>query len=321
MRIVRSLAAVAAAFGVALAAPAGAQQFPNKPITIVVPTAPGGPLDVLTRMFEPKASPLLGQPIVVENRPGAGTYVGGEAVARAAPDGTTLLMNATGGLFPDVFQKGLAVKLSDNLVPVALLGTATYFMYGPASVQANDLRELVNLLKANPNKYNLAIFPGALLTLQMLNFLKSQNVEMLQVPFNSAANITTAMLRGDVHLYIGSISAIRAQIDAGKLKVFTTIGDKRSPAAPTTPTSKESGFSVDLAGDYALFAPAKTPPPVLETINARFRQAAENPEIKAGLTKLGFELVPESLPAMAKKFDQLKVDVPKMARDANVVPQ
>jgi len=160
-----------------------------------------------------------------------------------------------------------------------------------------------------------------LLTLQMLSFLKSQNAEMLQVPFNSAANIMTSMLRGDVHLYIGSISSVKANVDAGKLKVFATVGDKRSPTVPAVPSSKELGFNFDAAGDYVLFAPARTPAPVMELLNSRFRQAGDMPEVKAGLAKLGFDLVHEPLPVMAKKFDQLKVDVPRMARDANVVPQ
>jgi tripartite-type tricarboxylate transporter receptor subunit TctC len=312
------LAAAAAACAVV---PAAAQQYPSKPITVVVPTAPGGPLDTLIRMYEPRVTPLLGQPLVIENKPGAGTYLGGESVARSAPDGYTLLINATGGVFPDVFQKGLAVRLSEQLVPVALLGDASYFAFGPGDFPAKDLREFIALARANPGKYGWGLIPNAVLTLQSASFLKSQNVQVLQVPFNSAANIATALLRNDVQLYIGSISAIKPQIDAGKIKVFATIGDRRSPAAAETLTTKEQGMAFDMNGDYVLFVPLQTPAGVSEVINARFRQAAETAEVKAGLVKLGFNYSYESPAVMAKKFSQLKGDVPRMAKDAGVVPQ
>jgi tripartite-type tricarboxylate transporter receptor subunit TctC len=308
----------------ALAAlPAFAQQFPTKPVTVVVPTAPGGPLDTLIRLTEPRVTPLLGQPLVIENRPGAGTYLGGEHVARAAPDGYTLLFNATSGLFPDVFMKGLSAKLAEELTPVALIGRAYYIFYGPSSVPAKDMRELINLVKAEPGKYNLAIFPGAVSTLQCLVFLEQQQkVKMLQVPFNSTANIITAMLRGDVHLYVGSGGAIRSQVDAGKIRVFATVGDKRAPGFESVPTTTELGLGkVDISGEYAIMAPVKTPAAVIRVLNDKFRQVVATPEMRALLEKNGFDAEAQTPEAMRKDYEQLKADVPRMAKAAGVAPQ
>jgi tripartite-type tricarboxylate transporter receptor subunit TctC len=318
----RRFARVAAALAFcATTLPVLAQSFPSRPVTIVVPTAPGGPLDVLARLVQPKLQPLLGQSVIVENKPGAGTYIGGEQVAKSAPDGHSILINASGGLFPDLFMKGLAAQLANELTPVALIGVAHFFFYGPASMPAKDLKEIVALVKANPKKYNLAAFTGALTTLQTRNFLVQQGMDMQAVPFNSAANIITAMLRDEVHLYVGSISAAKPQIDAGKLRAFAKVGEQRSNALPDVASTKELGFEVDINGDYAFFVPRQTPQPVIRSLNEKVRQVVESQDTRASLNKFGFDQISETPEVMAKKFDAMRAALPRMAKDAGVAPQ
>jgi tripartite-type tricarboxylate transporter receptor subunit TctC len=300
-----------------------AQTFPSRPLTIVVGTAPGGPTDSLARLVQPKLATALGQAVVVENKPGASTYVGGEYVARSAPDGHTLLINATSALFPELFLKGIAVQQSKELVPVAPVGAAHFFFYGPASVPAKDMKEFVALVKANPKKYNLAAFPGAVLTLQQVVFLKQYGMDMPIVPYNSAANILTAMLRDEVHLYVGSINAIRGQIDAGKIRAFAKVGSTRSQALPDVPSTRELGLDTDMAtlGDYVLLVPRQTPAGVIKTLNDNVMRVMEAPDVRDSLAKFGFDPLAEPLETTHKKFATLAASAPRWANDAGVAPQ
>jgi tripartite-type tricarboxylate transporter receptor subunit TctC len=275
------------------------------------------------RMVEPRASPLLGQPLIVENRPGAGTYVGGEYVAKSAPDGYTLLFNATSALFPEIFMKGLTVQLAKELVPIALIGTTQYFFYGPSSIPAKDLRDFVELARANPGKYNLAVFPGTLISAECIVWGRGLGLDLLQVPFNSTAQIVTAMLRGDVHLYVSSLGTARPQIDAGKIRAYAVVGDARSPALPDVPSAKELGLADDKIspGYYTIIAPGKTPAVAIRTLNERFRQATETVDVRAGLAKLGFDVEYQSPEVLARDFEDLKAAVPRIAQRAKIVPQ
>jgi tripartite-type tricarboxylate transporter receptor subunit TctC len=307
---------LSANFAVALA-----QEFPTRPVTIVVPTAPGGPLDLISRLLQPRLGPLLGQAVVVENRPGASTYVGGDYVAKSAPDGYTLLVNATSGLFPELFIAGLNTIQSRELTPVAPIGLAQFLFFTSAQVPANDLKEFVALVKANPDKYNIGVFSGAYSTLEMLNFVKSNGMRMLQVPYNSTSDIVTAMLRGDVHFYLGSISGAKAGIDSGRLRGLAVISAARSPVLPGVPTARELGFDIQITGDYDLFAPARTPQAVIALLNDRVTRALDGADARDKLASLGFEPLVEKPAAMAAKFARLSQDIHRVVKEAGITPK
>lgn len=298
-----------------------AQEFPVRPLTIVVPTAPGGPLDILARLLQSKLTSIAGQSVVVDNKPGASTYIGGEYVAKSNPDGHTVLMQAEVGLFPELFVKGLTTIQSTELIPVAPMGSAPFLLFTPSQVPARDLREFVTLVRANPGKYNLAAFSGSYLTLAMLSFLKANNMEMLTVPYNSTANIITAMLRDEAHLYIGAISGPKANIDAGKLRGLALVATKRSNALSGVPTAKELGFDLDISGDYIVLVPAKTPAATVRILNNMIARAMDSNDARDRLIQLGFDPLTETPEFMAAKFSRLNQDVRRTVKELGVEPQ
>jgi tripartite-type tricarboxylate transporter receptor subunit TctC len=299
-----------------------AQQFPSRAITIVVPNPPGGPNDLLARVLAPKLEPLLRQSVVVENRPGAGSYTGGAYVARANPDGHTLLINAYAGLHSYLFVKGIELHLAKELVPVAPLAEVTTLLFGPSSIPAKDLKEFIAYAKANPKKLNVAFFPGTASAVEMVSFLKAAGVDMVPISFSSTPEILNAMLRGDVHLYNGGPSTPKAHIEAGRLKAFAVTAAKRDPGLPNVPSTGELGYDWESSNYFAVLAPAKTPTPVVNLLNERINAVMHEPDVVARLNAAGSPVAPagssQQLAArLAKETDSLE----KAAKAAGIVPQ
>ena len=325
MRNPRSLTAMlaAAALCVPLAtAPAAAQQFPSRTITVVVPNAPGGPNDFLARLMANKLEPKIGQSVVVENRPGGATYTGGAYVARAVPDGHTLLVNAYSGMEPHLFMKGLELNLSRELVPVAPLSEQPFLVYGPTAMPATNLKEFVAYAKANPGKANVAIFPGTSSGLEMLDFIKATGINVLTVPFNSTSAIMVAMLRNDVQLYNGGIGGPKAQIEAGKIRGLAVLGSKRDPALPNVPTAKELGFDWESSVYYVVFAPAKTPAAIVNQLNELINAVMHDPDTVARANAGGNPPAPAVTPQqMAARLARETAALEKSVKDNNIQPQ
>lgn len=303
-------------------APAGAQQYPSRPITVVVPLPPGGPADTITRVMGPKLEARIKQRVIIENRPGGGTYTGGEYVARANPDGYTLLVNAYSGVQPHLFVKGLRVKLAEELVPVAPLAEGAYLVFGPASLAAKDLREFVAYAKANPKKLNAGVYPGTANSLELIAFMKSAGIDLVNVSYSSTTEIVAAMLRNEIHLYNGSISGAKAQIDAGKLKPFAVLSEQRDPAMSNVPTAKELGINWVSSVYYVVFAPPKTPAAVVKTLNEHINAAMREPDAMGRLAKLGVPVPPAATPEqMAARLKREYTALVQTAKDAGIEPQ
>ncbi len=299
-----------------------AQQFPTKPITVVVPNAPGGPNDMFARIMAAKLEPIFKQSVIIDNKAGGGTYTGGEFVARAAPDGYTLLVNAYGGIQPHLFVKGLPVKLAEVLVPVAPLSEVPYLLYGPATVPAKDLKEFVAYAKANPKKLNVAVYPGTANSLEMIGFLKEQNLDVAQIPYSSTAAILTAMLRDEIHIYNGGISGPKAQMDEGKIKAFAVLGEKRDPAVPNVPTAKELGYDWVSSVYYTVFAPPGTPPAIVKFLNEKINAVMHEPDVVERLEKAGSPVAPAATPEqMATRLKREYDGLVKAAKLAGIEPQ
>jgi tripartite-type tricarboxylate transporter receptor subunit TctC len=279
-----SLVAAAAAFhGAAVAA------WPERPVRIVVPYAPGGFTDIIARMVGTKLSEKLGQPVVVENKPGASTMLGAEAVARATPDGYTLLMATTSTLStnPLLFRK-MPYKVAD-FTPVALTGLTPFVLVAHPSVPANDAAGLVTYARANPGKLNFAMLGQGSSTHLVDEMLRSQaKVDILDVPYKGSGPASTDLVAGHVQLNFDAVSTAIPRIRGGQLKGLGITSDKRSPLLPNVPTFKESGLPQMIAYSwYGLLAPAGTPPTVVEQLNRTVNEVLRMKEVQTQLDSNG----------------------------------
>jgi tripartite-type tricarboxylate transporter receptor subunit TctC len=320
--LIAALGCTALACAALAANNAHAQQFPTHAITVIVPNAAGGPNDFLARLMANKLEAKVGQSVIVENRPGGATYTGGAYVARSAPDGYTLLVNAYSGMEPQLFMKGLELNLSRELVPVAPLSEQPFLVYAPTSLPVNDLKEFVAYAKARPGKMNVAIFPGTSSGLEMMDFIKAAGVDALLVPFNSTSAIMVAMLRGDVQLYNGGIGGPKAQIDAGKIRGLAVLGSKRDPQLPNVPTAKELGFDWESAVYYVVFAPAKTPTAIVNQLNEQINAVMHDPDTVARANAGGNPPAPAvTAQEMAARLAKAMAALEKSVRDNHIEPQ
>jgi tripartite-type tricarboxylate transporter receptor subunit TctC len=286
-----------------------AQSFPTKGIKIIVPFPPGGTTDVVARLVAQRMSESMGQPVTVENRGGAGGSIGADVVAKAAPDGYTILMhNITFGLASlSLAQAGRAPYNIDtdfaaisNVVNVPLVVTAH------PSVPANNLRELVALLSKDRSlQYNYgSTGPGSFMNVVGESLKRDAKIDMAHVPFRGAAPLKLELLSGRVQIGGDQISSSLAEIRKGSLKALATNSTKRIPALPDVPTVRELGFaSIEANGWNGLFAPAKTPPAVIDRLQREVAAALRNPELAQRLNDLAAEPVgssPAELDAVLK---------------------
>src|SRR5258708_3494150 len=248
------------------AAPAAADWQPTKPVRIVVPFAPGGQPDVVARSLAEPLRRALGQPVVVENHPGAGGNIAAELVARAPPDGYTLLMGTNGPLAvsPAIYRDLPYDPLTD-LAPVTLVGTSPNLIAVNAGLGVSTLRELVARAKAEPGKLNFSsVGKGSISQLSMELLNSAAGIRTVHIPYNGGAPAVTALIAGDVQILSLNPTALIAQVEAGRLRILAQTGARRSPLVPDVPTVAESGYRGFEAGVWmAVMAPAKTPPEVI----------------------------------------------------------
>lgn len=276
---------VLAAANTCLASPA----WPEKPLRIIVPYAAGGFTDILARMLASGMAEKLGQPVIVENKPGASTMLGAETVAKSAPDGYTLLMATTSTLStnPLIFRK-MPFKPTD-LRPVALTGLTPFILVAHPSVNANDAAELVAFARSNPGKLNFAMLGTGSSTHLMDEMLRRvAGVDIPDVPYKGAGPATNDLLAGHVQLNFDAVATAIPRIQSGKLKGLAISSETRSPLLPTVPTFKESGLSEMIAYSwYGLLAPAGTPTAVVERLNEMVSNVLQATEVKLRLEANG----------------------------------
>ena len=265
--------------------------YPNKPIKIVVPYSPGGFTDILARLMSQKLSEKLSQPVVVENKPGASTIIGAESVARAKPDGYTLLMAVTTTLStnPHLFSK-LPYQVSD-FKPVALAGLTPFVLVANPSVPANNVGELIDLAKKEPGKLSAATLGNGSSTHLVLSMLRgATGVDILDVPYKGSSPAMSDLVAGHVDLFFDAITTSLPHIQAGRLKAIAMTSEKRSEAAPSIPTFAEAGTPEMLAYSwYGLLAPAGTPDAITDKLNMAINEALASEEIKEKFRTEGAE--------------------------------
>lgn len=285
--------ALAALTALATGGPASAQAFPNKPIKIVVPYTPGGPTDIPARLVGQKLAELLGQPVIIENKPGAGGNIGADAVAKASADGYTLLLVTTGhAINPSLYPK-LAYDLTTDLVAVSQLTSSPMVVVANVNLNVNSIKDLIGLAKAKPGALNFASAGNGASTHLAPELLSMMaGIKMNHIPYRGSAPALADVMAGHAQVAFDYMTSTMPHVRSGKLKGLATTGATRSPAAQDLPTVAESGVpGFEVVGWNGVMAPAGTPPDVIAKLNAAIKQALAMPEVSERLTGLGANVV------------------------------
>lgn len=283
------------AFATVLCAAVHAQEFPGKPVRIVVPYPPGGGVDGMARPIADRLSRLWNQPVVVENKPGASTIIGSDFVAKAAPDGLTLLLTSDSSITsnPHLYPKMPFDPVKD-LAPVTQLIDLFQMVVAHPSVPARTMQELVELAKARPGTLNYGSYGSGSQPNLLFEALKAQTgVNIAHIPYKGIAPALTAAVAGEVQMTLGGTATSRGYFTAGRLKPLAIARQQRLPAMPDVPTLRESGFpDIDPRPWFGLFAPAGTPSAILEKIQKDVHAIITEPEFdKREMTGKGYGAV------------------------------
>lgn len=301
LKIIRVIAIALAASSLQVQA----QPYPNQPIRLIVPFAAGGPSDVLARAFSQKLGEDLGQPVIIDNKPGAGTNLAAEFVARSKPDGYTIFLMMVG---TQAINESLYKKLNYNTVkdfaPITLVASSSLMLVANPSVPVKNVSELIAYAKANPGKVNFGSSgTGTPLHLGGELFNVQAGTDITHVPYKGAAPALTDVLGGQIQTAMVGTPAALPHVKSGKLTPIGVTSLKRTPNAPEVPAIAETlpNFEVELV--YALVAPTGTPNPIIKRLNAQMGTILNNPEIKTQLASRGFDVqtsTPEQLGAYIK---------------------
>ena len=294
---------------------AGAQDFPTRPIRMVVPYAAGGLPDTMTRLAAVRLTEILKQQVVVDNRPGAGGIGACELVANATPDGYTLLIAdvAQTAINPALYAK-LSYDTLRDFAPVTLMGTSAQFLTANASVPANSLKELIALVKAKPGQMSYGSGGiGSVHHLSMEALKTPLGLDIVHVPYKGNGVAIPAMISGEVALVFSALPAIEAHIKSGRVKLLAVNTLKRSPQAPNVPTVSEvTGIKdYDYPPAIGVLAPAKTPKAVINKLAASIAQSVQHPDVAGRYVTLGIEPVGNT---PAQYLAQTRVDIAKYAK-------
>lgn len=274
-----------ATLGLSIVNPAIAQSYPSKPIKIIVPYPPGNASDTMSRIIGDQLAKRLGQPIVVENRPGATGGIGAQAVARSAPDGHTLLMTSTSFTINTALTKNLMYDVEKDFDPVAMVSTGGgLVLLVPSDSPVNTVGQLVELLKKSPGTLNYAhVGRGTIQHLTMESFLSATATKATEVPYKGSVQGLTDLASGQVQMMFDGQGSSLPFVQAGKLKPIAISSDERARTYPNVPTASESGIpglkNWRVSGWVALLAPAKTPVAILNRLNQEVLDILKMPEV------------------------------------------
>ena len=308
---------VAGALLCALSIDASAQAWPSRPVRIVVPFAAGGPADIFARAIAEKLQSALGQPFVVEDRPGGGSIVGTDLVAKSAPDGYTLLMMSNTHTVNESLIPDRPFQLMRDFVPVAPVNYSDLVLVAHPSVPAATLKDFIALAKSKPGQLNYASSgPGTPYHMAGELFKAMAGVDIVHVPYKGSSGARTDILGGQVQVMFDAITTMAPNVQAGKLKALGTSGKARSPVLPDVPTVSEAGVpGYEAVIWLGLMAPAGTPKPIVDRLNAEIRRAVDSAEMKAAWAKQGAVAMSMS-PDEFARF--MREDIEKWARIVKV---
>ena len=296
---------------------AWAQAYPNKPVRIIVPFAAGGPADNYARIIGQKLQDALGQPFVIDDRPGAGAVIGTDAVAKSHADGYTLLMMSNTHTVNESLLKTKPYDLMRDLVPVAPVNYSDLLMVVHPSVAANTLKEFLDLAKAKPGALNYASSgPGTPYHMAGELFKAMAGVNLVHVPYKGSAGARTDVMGGQVQMMFDAVTTMAPLVRTGKLRALGTTGLTRSSVLPDVPTVAEAGVPMYEATIWlGIMAPAGTPKAIIDKLNAEINKILTNPEVKETWAKQGATAM-NMTPDQFGKY--LRADIEKWARIVNV---
>lgn len=290
--------------GVAATLPVSAQTYPSKPIRMVVPYPAGQGTDIMARAIADRLSERLGQPVVIDNRGGAGGNVGTDAVAKAVPDGYTVMMgtNATHAMNVSLYSS-IPFDHVKDFSPVILVGTLPLMLVTHPSNPANSVKDVIELAKARPGKLDFGIGSTSGRVSAEL-FKRLANIDIVPIPYKGAAAMLTDLMGSQIPFGFETVATIMPQVKAGKLKVIAVTGSKRTALAPAVPSIAESGVEgYEVVGWNAVFAPHGTPPEIVAKLNTEIGKILQTPELIQRMASLGFDPAggtPEQLAAYVR---------------------
>jgi len=308
--------------GALLVAPTGASaQYPTKPVRIVVPFPPGGGVDIVARAVGEKLAPRLGQAVVIENKPGAGTTIGGETVAKSAPDGHTLLLGPIGSqAIALLTYKNITYDIRRDFAPVTRIGDGIIALVVPVSSRASSVKELVALAKAKPGHLTFASSgTGALIHLTGEMFKQAAGIDMTHIPYKGTTQIIPDLLDGRIDMALDSLPAYLPHLKSGKVRALAIASTKRSPMMPDLPTMAEAGVpGVVAMTDYALYAPTGTPKEVIALLHREMQAVLQMADLQAKLATQGIETGGSTPEALRAEVAAEVVKWDKVIRAANL---
>jgi len=296
---------------------AQSNEYPTKPIRLVLPFPAGGGTDNLARIMAPKMQQILGQPVIVDNRPGASGNIATEAVAKANPDGYTILMGYNTALTfnPLIFQ-GLTFDVQKVFKPVTLLATAKYLLVVTSNLPVKNVKDLVALAKEKPGQLNYSSAGnGSTLHLAAELFKNRAGVDIVHIPYKGGSPATLGLLSGEVQLSFGSVASVMPHIKTGKIRAIAVTSLTRSNVLPDLPTMNESGISgYNVTSWYGLLVPKNTPDSIVSRISNAAHEVIQSPEIKEAMAKQGGLEATISSPS---EFEELIKSETNMWKDLN----
>jgi len=314
---------IAACLLAALAATvAGAQSWPAKPIRMVVPFPAGGPTDVMTRALADKLTQALGQPVVVDNKPGAGGSIGSDLVAKSAPDGYTLLMATSSTHSIGPYLAKLPYDPARDFAPIVYVGKATNILVVPPSLPVDNVRDLIEYAKKNPGLNYASSGIGGISHLTSEMFAAMARVKLTHVPYKGTQLSMPDLMSGQISILFDSVLTAKPHIDAKRIKALAISSRERSPLVPDLPTVAESGLpGFDSWTWFGIFGPAGTPRVVVDRINADVNRIVGDAAIRERFAQLGFDTAGGSPAQFAAVVDSEARKWSQVIRDANVKPE
>jgi tripartite-type tricarboxylate transporter receptor subunit TctC len=301
---------------------ATAQSFPSKPLRVLVPSVAGSSPDVRARQIAAKLSASLGQPVIVENRPGGNGLIAAREAAKAAPDGHTLFLALINNAISDVLKPDPCCRLNRELVPVTRFTMTPLVMVASATVWADSLKELIDLAKAKPNALTYASAGPGSITQLVGEWLKTRSdSELLEVPYKSVGAEVPDLLGGQVHVGFLVPSAVIAPIKAGKLRALAVAGPQRLAILPEVPTIAEAGLpGIEAIVWNGIFVPAGTPPAVIQKLHDELVRAFSAPDVKEQVTNSGSQIGADAPEEFAAFVRAENAKWAKVIRDAGIKP-
>ena len=309
----------------ALVRPSTAQEYPNRPIKMIMPFAPGGAGDFIGRILSVKMSEILGQQVYIENKPGLGGNVGLAMAAKSPPDGYTIVYANIGAVaINPALYPNLNINPLKDFIPITLIADVPSALVGNIDFPPKTVPELISLLKANPNKYNFASPGGGSANrLETEIFMQSTGTKMVHVPYKGGGGqAAIGLIGGDAQVMFNTLPSLKQFILSGKVKGYAVTSAARQPDLPGVPTMLELGFPELVTGSWqGILVPANTPKPIVNKLFATIIQALEMPDVKEKLGAGGANVMISKSPEAARQFMQLEIERwGKVVRDSGTSP-